>query len=491
LQENNSNVTTWDSFSLQKAFNTSIDWVYTSAVQKYATNTELVYHAGKALGGTSCINGMTYIRAEKSQIDAWEAVGNKGWNWNSLWPYYRKSEQFDTATSPHTGESYVGDYHGYSGPLNVGWATELNNGTLHETFNATVQALGIPSNPDLNGGSVRGYAVWQATYNRKEDKREDSARAYYLPIKNRPNLHIFDSTIANKIIWRNTTAIAVDTTNGTLQVRKEVIVSAGAFKSPAFLEHSGVGNPAILGRLGIPVVVDLPSVGENLQDQPLASLVAPSTINFTGYGPYVSYANSKDISLDGKNNISAWAKAVAKENSVNATALERLFQIQYDLIFKDQVANAEIITTASASYLAIVYWPLMPFSRGSVHINSTDPNDPPIIDPKFLLADWDVTVQASINKFARKIFDTEPLADLVLSSPIESTISPNHHPIGSASMMSRELGGVVDENLKVYGTKNVRVVDASVLPFQVSGHLTSTIYAVAERAADLIYRYPS
>ena len=268
LQENNTNVTSWDSFT--KPFNSSIDWRYISAKQEYAAGQEVTYHAGKALGGTSTINGsaalvpvtytlilqgMTYVRAEKAQIDAWELVGNKNWNWDSLFEYYKKSEHFDNATTNQLvvdGVSYISDYHGFDGSLHVGYPVELNNGSFHELANSTVQALGIPFNQDVNGGNVRGFTVWQSTFDRVANVRADAAREFLLPIRRRQNLHIFDSTLANKLVWSETRGLArangveitlQNDTSVIVEVLQEVIVAAGALRSPAFLELSGIGNP--------------------------------------------------------------------------------------------------------------------------------------------------------------------------------------------------------------------------------------------------------
>ena len=224
-------------------------------------------------------------------------------------------------------------------------------------------------------------------------------------------------------------------------------------------------------------------------------------------------------------NVTVWAQTVTAANNgyVNATALAKLFQIQQKLLLEDLVPDAEIIITASGSNVVIAHWGLMPFARGSVHITSRNPLEPPLIDPNFFVADIDLVVQVAIAKLSRSIFYTEPMSTIVQQEiapgqavlPLNATYDqwasyvksagnvyptvrfgallidacpaqPNSHPIGSASMLSQELGGVVDSKLKVYGTSNVRVVDASVMPFQVSGHLTSTLYALSEKAADII-----
>jgi choline dehydrogenase-like flavoprotein len=199
------------------------------------------------------ISGMTYVRAEKAQIDSWEGLGNPGWNWDNLFPYYLKSESFDIPTPAQidAGASYIAADHGKSGLLKVGYPYGLLNGSLHETVIETWANLSIPHNLDVNGGSVRGFTVWQSTLDRDKNVREDAARAYYYPFQDRPNLHVFLNTTANRITWQNCKGAVADGvevtyqngTIGTLVARKEVILSAGSLRSPAILELSGVGNP--------------------------------------------------------------------------------------------------------------------------------------------------------------------------------------------------------------------------------------------------------
>jgi choline dehydrogenase-like flavoprotein len=197
---------------------------------------------------------MTYIRAEKAQIDAWETIGNKGWNWANLIPYYKKSEHFDAPTAAQTraGASYIAVDHGRDGPLKVGYPYGLLNGTLHEQVGQAWGALGIPHNSDVNGGSVRGFTVWQSTVDREANVREDAGRAYYYPVQSRPNLSVFLNTTVNRIVWKDgdeVIAKGVEVTSkncsvSSLNARKEVILSAGSLRSPALLELSGIGNPA-------------------------------------------------------------------------------------------------------------------------------------------------------------------------------------------------------------------------------------------------------
>lgn len=201
--------------------------------------------------------GMAYTRAEDVQIDSWEAIGNNGWNWSALFPYYLKSEQFQipTAAQSAAGANYNSTYHGYNGPVTTGWTYEMLNSSIAEVLNATYKNLNIPYLPDVNGGNMHGYTIYPRTVNRALDVRQDAARAYYYPFNStRTNLSVMLNTYGNRIVWASgayssATAVGVevtlqDGTVQTVQANKEVILSAGSLISPVILERSGVGNPA-------------------------------------------------------------------------------------------------------------------------------------------------------------------------------------------------------------------------------------------------------
>ncbi|RAL02814.1 GMC family oxidoreductase [Aspergillus ibericus CBS 121593] len=470
---------------------------------------------------------MSYTRAENAQIDNWERVGNKGWNWKNLLQYYKKSEAFEVPTQDQTahGATYDPKYHGENGPLKVGWPTAMTNSSVFTVLNDTMDHLGIHYNPDANSGKMVGFTTHPDTLDRANNIREDAARAYYWPYESRSNLKIITNTHANRIIWSNTTtphddalATGIEVTGPygteTIYAAHEIILSAGALRSPALLELSGIGNPSILHHHNIPLTVALPTVGENLQDQTNNALSWSSSDPLTGlatfsaltsvthlYGPNTAaLAASINASLPAY----AHALATASHGALNESTLLEAFHLQHDLIFTSEVPYAEIVFAPSGSSFAVEYWPLQPFSRGSVHITSNNASDLPAINPNYFMFDQDISAQTDVARFIRKALATAPLSGIVGEEVSPGTTlpanasdatwkewvlehyRPNYHPVGTASMLPREKGGVVDAELRVYGTKNVRVVDASVLPFQLSGHLTSTLYAVAEKAADLI-----
>ncbi|GIJ86505.1 hypothetical protein Asppvi_005394 [Aspergillus pseudoviridinutans] len=490
------------------AFGTAIDWAYQTENQTYAGGSRQTMRAGKAIGGTSTINGMTYTRAQNVQIDAWESAGNDGWNWKDLLPYYEKSEGFQIPTSDQIahGAGYNIRYHGAKGPLKVGWPTVLTNSSFLPAINETLQQLGIPYNSDVNGGRMVGLTAHPDTVDREANVREDAARAYYWPYQARSNLKVISNTNANKIIWADNwdgdaIAIGVEVTGvdgiEEIYASKEVILSAGSLKSPILLEFA------------------LASVGENLQDQTNNGLGWKGKDLWTGLASFSAllpvdllYGNKVSaIATAVKSTLPEYAKAVSRASNgvVNERDHLAAFQIQYNLIFESQVPFAEIVFVPLGDSVSSEYWCLLPFSRGSIHVRSANASEPASINPNYFMYEADLIAQADVARYIRQLYGRAPLTDLVAeeiqpgldiipeNAPestwegwIKSQYRSNFHPVGTASMLPRNKGGVVSPELKVYGTKNVRVVDASILPFQLSGHLTSTLYAVAEKASDLI-----
>ncbi|KAL7416690.1 GMC oxidoreductase-domain-containing protein, partial [Mrakia frigida] len=304
---------------------------------------------------------------------------------------------------------------------------------------------------------------------------------------------------------------------------KEVIIACGSIQSPALLQLSGVGPASLLSSVGVETVIDLPGVGKNLNEQTsnVIGFTPNSGVEFGGIGPsdtiaFPSFnqlfgADSESTASQLASNIPAFAKAAADAGGVvSETAATALFELQRSLIVDNQVGLAELFFDSGYPNggFGLDIWNLLPFSRGTVEITSNDPFVAPKIDPKYFAFDFDLDVQAAAMKMGRRVFQNAPLSTLVSgeNSPGYGTVAEDgqggtlddwktyvkgsygsvSHPISTCAMMAQDLGGVVGEDLKVYGTANVRVVDASVLPMQVSAHLSASIYGVAEYAADLI-----
>ncbi|KAI6557271.1 hypothetical protein MCOR03_005899 [Pyricularia oryzae] len=517
--------------SFLQAFNTRVDWNYRTVNQPFVNNRPQQYHQGKGIGGTSIINGMNYIRAEKAEIDALEKLGNPGWNWNTLFPYYKRNERFTVPSEAQAkaGIKYKAENRGGDGPVRTGFPFDTANSTYGVQIRQTWANVGLPDNQDSSGGDVHGVSSNPLTIDRDAHMRWDAARAYWIPAEGRPNLKMIRGT-ARKIVWRTGTSGAVQasgveylTAAGeavVVDARREVVLSAGSLRSPAILEASGVGNPRVLQPLGINVTVNLPGVGENLQEQPNTSLNYVLRASLTGQNVMQAYATAADVFGSSTRavaaatlaNITTYAKLAVDASGgptfVNQTAVEVLMRVQHDLLFNQNVTAAEYLTfVRQGGSLSLNFWWLYPFSRGSVHLSRDSLADAsvvaqPTIDPRLNMVPFDVTAQGMVAKLADKFSETLPIKDIKTSrgglgaNPTNtqwedfarSGTAVNSHNLGTASMMKRELGGVVDPELKVYGTRNVRVVDMSIFPLQFSGHPQSTLYAVAERAAEIIKR---
>lgn len=380
------------------------------------------------------LSGMTYTRAQSVQIDAWELLGNSGWNWENLLPYYKKSEGFQVPTLDQIddGADYFIRYHGEDGPVKVGWPNAMTNSSMLPVLDETLSGLGVPYNREVNDGSMVGLSSHPDTIDRDANIRQDAARAYYWPYQDRPNLKIISNTQANKIIWAEGSqseaiAIGVEVTGvdgvEVMHASKEVILSAGSLRSPLLLELSGIGNPDILKRFDIPLKVNISTVGENLQDQTNNGLSYDGRQSWFGSPTFAVLPSIDHVYGDNVSSIASlvnssladYAKAVS--NYSNGAVLEAnvqaAFQLQYDLVFKSRVPFAEIVFIPIAHSFMTEYWPLLPFSRGSVHMNSSDPSHPPSINPNFFMFERDLNSQADVARYIRKIFNASPLRSLV------------------------------------------------------------------------------
>ncbi|KOS18115.1 Glucose oxidase [Escovopsis weberi] len=512
-------------------YNRSINWEWTSAGQPQLGGRALSYRAGRAIGGTSAVNGMVYIRGDKAQYDAWEELGNPGWNWASLFSHHKALETFTPPTPAQAahGGSFEPRDHGRTGPLAAGFPLGLSNSTFHEAARATWRALGLEEIRDLNGGATRGFAIAPQTLERDVGTRASSARAYYEPVRGRANLKIIRGAV-QRITWRRDRggeAVAsgfeyVDAQGGLVRVgaRREVVLSASAFVSPLILESSGVGNPRILSSLGIATKVSLPGVGESMQDhqsvvsvyslkRPLAGKLPFSTMVtaldlFGGGGPTASVAASTRAKL------AQWAQqaSAACGGAISAAAALRRFRVQHDLIFRRNATVAELFPTNAAGSSSVVaqYWTTMAFSWGSVHLSAAPGGVArPAIDPRTLAVGLDAEMLERVGRLSQRAYGTAPLGDLFADNTapgygvlprnatdaqwaafVRATATNGLHVVGTCAMLPRALGGVVDAAARVYGTRNVRVVDASIIPMQVSGHTMGPLYGVAEKAAAII-----
>lgn len=486
------------------------------------------------MGGTSALNLLTWDRAAAAEYDNWEAVGNPGWNWKTM------------SAAMEKAETYVGGPRGSgrSGPIHAVINRML---PAHvESFIPTVaNNFPIPFNPDsLQGNSVgvmyQPVSVDPASYNRSY-----SANAY-LPLAG-SNLAILTDTEVAKINFkkqaRTLRATGVTLADGsTLTARREVILSAGAIGTPGLLERSGIGQAAVLRAAGVGApLVELRGVGENYQDhlrvqvsyQLRGEFVAgdelatnatfaaeewakrlrgePGFYDDTGSG-YV-FANWKRVVEGGDDSgLVRLADGVVK-GSADVGSRKKLEMLrdrsvpQVEIIYSDGYTGVRGYPPAGSplygeGFFTLIGGLMHPLSRGSVHIDPANPLGKPLIDPKFLDNEYDLAAVVEILKFCRRIAKAEPLRSVWVAEyePGEALVQTDEdwkeyvrnttltifHPMGTAAMLPREDGGVVDSKLTVYGTANLRVVDASIIPVEISAHPQTAIYGIAERAAEII-----
>lgn len=537
--------------------NPKYDWTYYTVPQKHAGNRQILQSHGKGLGGSSLLNFFGFVRPSKEELDAIERLGNVGWNWDSLSAYMKKSERVQTPDEPVDGQRVAASpdpkNHGYEGPIAKSYPPHITE--IHVPLLDSLERMGVPRNPDNSGGRPVGAFLAPTSVDSKTATRSYSASGYYAPNKDLPNLLVLTGTLTTKINFTTGTDglqkaasvnIEKDGVKSTVNVKKEVLLSAGSLHTPQLLELSGVGNPKILAPLGIDTIIDLPGVGENLQDHALAPTVVEVDQSFKTFEIFGDpeqladqqklYAERKGL-LAGVSSCFAFMPAAAFgteanladwEKSASVSAIPELdalhpsvrlgIEKQYEILrgwLKDPNQVFSQILTVNGHYpvagvtpdptkryttLLVAY--MHPFTRGRVHITSTNPKAHPDLDPKYLANPADGGVLTSMISFMRRLFKTSPIAESIQSvtvppfdedTPIEEvnsfvadTLATVHHPVGTASMLPKDLGGVVDSRLRVYGSENLRVVDCSIIPLELSCNIQSVAYAIGEKAADII-----
>ncbi|KAI0056669.1 alcohol oxidase [Artomyces pyxidatus] len=531
--------------------NPTYDWMFQSVPQTALNGLVIDYPRGKVVGGSSAINSMIWQRASDVDYDNWNTVfGNgAGWSAKGMQSYFKRVESWTEPELLFPGQKRVpalATEHGTNGPISVSYDTFLFD--VEAPSVAAANAIGIPTNSNPDGGNETYIALTARSVDPKTAVRSYAGNAYYQPVIGRPNLKLLSQAVVSKInfskggksgIVATGVNYIVDGKTYTVSVGKEVILAAGSLKTPQILELSGVGNKTILSNLGIPVVLDFPQIGENLQDHPVTLLdfkVKPGVLTLDRLNYNKTYANEQEALYNNSaSGALTYTEAVIGPLPLQATVNSSTFNSMYKNltttlakrkqtpIQKAQYAALEsmvkggevgwfeltvvpsggVASTAvnGSNYLTSVAIELHPFGRGYVHINSTDPNAQPVIDPKFLEIPWDAEVLVHGSQWIRKWMHTEPIAGLLdgdnvpgsnvqtdaqWDAYIRTAVRTTNHPLGTTAMASRALGGVVDPNLKIYGLANVRVVDAGIIPMTIGVAIQSTVYAMAEKAADLV-----
>jgi choline dehydrogenase-like flavoprotein len=523
-------------------------------------NRQIAQPRGRTLGGSSAINIAMVIYPSKLGVDAWEKLGNRGWNWETLQPYFHKFQHLiepSAATSTQLSLDYLNkELYDSNGPVQVSFGEGIAS-PFKAAWPKTFEELGHRLTADPLSGVSTGAFIHPGSID-STGARSHAGSAYYnKDVAERANLKVITETSVEKVILEEMSdgkfratgvqIIAKDGSPCTISAREEVIVSAGALKSPQLLELSGIGNKEILESHGISVLINNPFVGENLQDHGFVPC------SWEVENPLSSGDCQRDLEIakllvdeyqnSGSGPLSACQTASSFMPLVDMSAQERrdlveehltadlpcnppFLKVQYEtirdmLLDNDEpsgqytMAPFQINPAAGPSlqgvfgmkvpgnYMTIMSVLNYPFSRGSVHISSQSSTDPPKIDPRYLSHPLDRELNARHVMWLKKLSETEPLASLLKLNGrrihgerlatlegarelVKDSFLSNYHLTSTCSMMPQDLGGVVDEHLKVYGTENLRVVDASIFPLIPRGNIQSSVYAVSERAADII-----
>ncbi|EKM52238.1 uncharacterized protein PHACADRAFT_260475 [Phanerochaete carnosa HHB-10118-sp] len=537
------------------------DWAFTCVPQPRANNRTVPQPRGKGLGGSSLINFLGMFRPSKAEANALQELGAEGWNWESMLHYLKKSETLQRKDlSPSDAAKYAADpdskFHGSDGPIKTSFGTTFYE--LHATLYDTLQNLGVPRNPDTGNGRNDGSMMSLISVDATTAKRSHAASAYLEPNLDRENLLVLTGAHVTKVILGQEgvlqKAIGVEFVKDGIvlhldNVRKDIVLAAGSYQTPQLLELSGIGNSEILKQHGIEVKIDLPGVGENLQDHVgMTTIVEIETDERTAddladpvfakeqeelykrqqglYAtiPALAFAFLSADALGSPEDIASWqahayaecTDALAKVQPALRSGLEKQYAIHRKLFADKEQAQAELLmytgrqrmpTAPPAEpgkrYMSLVCALSRPLSRGSVHITSGDPLAPPRIDPNYFSNDADLALLVRVLQYGLKVYASEPLSRIVCAPVMPSKeklekgteglveyIRENcrqvYHPVGTAAMMPREDGGVVDSRLKVHGTTNLRIVDLSVLPMEFVCHTQSVAYAIGEKAADIL-----
>ena len=452
---------------------------------------------GKVLGGTSCLNGMVYIRGQREDYDNWAAQGNKGWSYDEVLPYFKRSE--------HRAEG-GNEYHGYGGPL---WVSEVANEDKLELAEVFVEAgvqSGLPYNEDFNGASQEGAGFYQL--NIKGGRRQSCARTFLKQCENRPNLTIATSALAQRVLIEDgrATGVEYEDSSGrkpvtvTARARGEVILSGGVINSPQLLELSGVGQRELLERLGIEVKKELPGVGENLQDHLTVNIqqgLHGLNTFFEETRPLHLVKNALRYLFTQRGLLSHPAAQVGAFFRSSDEVERPDSQIHFAPAASEPDASGNLQTTTGTTATVCQ---LRPESRGFVHIRSTDPKVYPGIHANYLDTENDRLRLVNAVRRVREIFQSPALdkyrgdeykpgpeaqSDEEILDYIRSEAESVYHPVGTCKMGSDE-DAVVDSRLRVHGIKGLRVADASIMPNIVSGNTHAPAIMIAEKCADML-----
>lgn len=475
--------------------NPKYNWLFETEPDDNLYGRQIPIPRGKALGGSSAINGMLYVRGQPLDFDTWSQLGNRGWSYDSILPYFRKLENYD-----RPDEEIDTNARAKGGPVNVVNSPSTN--VLADAFIDAGVSLGHPRNPDYNNGTQDGFGYYQCTM--RNGVRWSAAQAYLNPAKSRVNLRLQTHAHVRRVLIEDRRAVGVsyDVGGETREARAgEIIISAGGVQSPQILELSGVGNGEHLRSLGIDVKHDLPGVGENYRDHVAArmSWQVSQKVSFNERTRGLRLAGETLKYMLTQRGMLTSGAALAHGFVRTRQGLETP-DIQYFFMpvsYNNPNNRAEM---DQAPGMTVSAYQLRPESKGSIHIKTADPFAPPAIVPNFLTENEDIRSIIGGMRIARDIIaqpsmdpyrlqeikpGTDAQTDDELIDFCRRTSQTAYHPIGTCKM-GQDSMAVVDERLRVHGIAGLRVVDASIMPTMTSGNTNAPALMIGEKGAAMI-----
>ncbi|MBN8889129.1 MAG: choline dehydrogenase [Rhodospirillales bacterium] len=474
-------------------YNPKVAWKFETEAEPQMNNRRIPWPRGRVLGGSSAINGLIYIRGQKQDFDLWRQMGNAGWSYDDVLPYFRKAENQERGADA---------FHGSGGPLSVSDLRSPHE--LHDAFIAGAQEAGYPFNPDFNGAEQEGVGPLQVTVRGRQ--RCSAAVGYLRPAMKRPNLTVEIRALAHRVIMDGKRAVGVEySQNGGLHratARREVLLSGGTINSPQLLQLSGVGPGALLQSLGIPVAHDLPGVGENLQDHLGGRVIYrcrhANTVNEISHSWIRQAVTGMQYILAKSGALMMGAAPIGL--FVRTRPELESPDVQYQFLAGSSERTGEGMHDFPACTLVAI--PCRPESRGWLRIRSPDPSVPPAMMANYLATQADRDTMVAALRVSRRVFASQPMQKLVteeylpgkqavsdddILDHVRATGGTTFHQT-STCMMGPQANAVVDTALRVKGTEGLRVIDASIMPTVVSGNTNATAIMIAEKGADMILR---